>query len=52
MGAYEHIIKPEIADQVSVGYFKNLKDNMYEFSAETYYNTCNTRWIIKTVQMC
>ena len=30
-------IKPEIADQVGVGYFKNLKKNTYEFSIETYY---------------
>ncbi|TDO23264.1 TonB-dependent receptor [Pedobacter duraquae] len=30
-------IKPEIADQVSAGYFRNFKDNTYEFSAEVYY---------------
>lgn len=30
-------IKPEIADQVSTGYFTNFKDNTYEFSAEIYY---------------
>jgi hypothetical protein len=30
-------IKPEIADQVSTGYFENFKDNTYEFSAEIYY---------------
>lgn len=30
-------IKPQIADQVSVGYFKNFADNLYEFSVETYY---------------
>lgn len=30
-------IKPEIADQISTGYFRNLKDNVYEFSAEIYY---------------
>lgn len=30
-------IKPEIADQVSTGFFKNFKDNTYEFSVETYY---------------
>jgi len=35
--ASNNIIKPEISDQVSMGYFKNLKDNAYEFSAETYY---------------
>lgn len=32
-------IKPEIADQASIGYFKNFKDNTYEFSVETYYKT-------------
>jgi len=32
-----NIIKPELADQVSLGYFRNLVDNNYEFSAETYY---------------
>lgn len=30
-------IKPEIADQVSLGYFRNLHENKYEFSAEIYY---------------
>jgi len=30
-------IKPEIADQVSTGYYRNFKDNTYEFSAEIYY---------------
>jgi len=30
-------VKPEIADQVALGYFKNFKDNTYEFSVETYY---------------
>ncbi len=30
-------IKPEIADQVSAGWFRNFKDNTYEFSAEMYY---------------
>lgn len=30
-------IKPEIADQVSLGYFRNFADNMFEFSAEVYY---------------
>jgi len=32
-----NIIKPEIADQVSMGYFRNFKDNTYEFSIEGYY---------------
>lgn len=30
-------IKPEIADQFSAGYFRNFKDNTYEFSTEIYY---------------
>ncbi len=30
-------VKPQIVDQLSVGYFRNFKDNEYEFSFETYY---------------
>lgn len=30
-------VKPEIADQLSLGYFRNFKDNTYEFSTEVYY---------------
>lgn len=30
-------VKPEIADQFSVGYYRNFLDNKYEFSVETYY---------------
>ncbi len=30
-------IKPGISDQASVGFFKNSKDNQYEFSTEVYY---------------
>lgn len=30
-------IKPEIADQVALGFFKNSESNAYEFSAEVYY---------------
>lgn len=30
-------VKPEIADQISLGYFRNFKDNAYEFSCEIYY---------------
>jgi hypothetical protein len=30
-------IKPEIADQIALGYFRNFKRNRYEFSAEIYY---------------
>ena len=30
-------IKPEIADQVSTGYFRNFDENIFEFSSEIYY---------------
>lgn len=32
-----NIIKPEISDQVSLGYFRNFHENAYEFSVEGYY---------------
>jgi len=32
-------VKPQKADQFAVGYFRNLKDNSYETSAEIYYKT-------------
>ena len=34
-----NIIKPETGNQVSLGYFQNFNDNMFEFSAETYYKS-------------
>jgi hypothetical protein len=34
-------LKPQIADQIAVGYFRNMKDNMYEGSIETYYKWLN-----------
>lgn len=30
-------VKPQIADQFTVGYFRNFSDNTYEFSSELYY---------------
>ena len=30
-------VKPEIADQEALGYYRNFKDNQYEFSSEVYY---------------
>ncbi len=30
-------VKPEIADQVAMGYYRNFKENSYEFSSEIYY---------------
>ncbi|MFN8344306.1 MAG: TonB-dependent receptor [Spirosomataceae bacterium] len=32
-------IKPELADQISIGVFKNLENNPYEFSLEMYYKS-------------
>lgn len=32
-------VKPQIIDQVSVGYFRNFSDNMFEASVETYYKS-------------
>jgi len=37
--ASTNIIKPEISDQVSVGYYKNLAGNKYELTVEAYYKT-------------
>lgn len=30
-------VKPQLADQFAVGYFRNFQDNTYEFSFEVYY---------------
>ncbi|WP_210462606.1 TonB-dependent receptor [Rufibacter roseolus] len=32
-----HYTKPQIADQVAAGYFRNFQDNMFEASVEVYY---------------
>lgn len=32
-----YYLEPQLADQVSLGYFQNLKDNKYELSLEGYY---------------
>jgi hypothetical protein len=32
-----NLVKPEIADQFSVGYYRNFSENMYELSLESYY---------------
>jgi hypothetical protein len=31
------IVKPQIADQIALGFFRNFKDNMFETSVEVYY---------------
>jgi hypothetical protein len=35
--ANTNVIKPEISDQWSVGYYRNLADDRYELTVETYY---------------
>lgn len=32
-----YYLKPQIADQVAIGYFRNLNENMFEASVESYY---------------
>jgi hypothetical protein len=32
-------VKPQLVDQISLGYFRNFNDNAYEFSFETYYKS-------------
>jgi hypothetical protein len=34
-----NIVKPEISDQISGGYYSYFNDRMYEFSSEVYYKT-------------
>ncbi|HVS95435.1 MAG TPA: TonB-dependent receptor, partial [Puia sp.] len=34
-----NIVKPGIADQESIGYFRNFHDDRYEFSVEAYYKS-------------
>ncbi|MFA7274740.1 MAG: carboxypeptidase-like regulatory domain-containing protein [Crocinitomicaceae bacterium] len=32
-------VRPEIADQFTIGWYKNFKENTYEFSSEVYYKS-------------
>ena len=36
-------VKPEYANQGSIGYFRNIKDNMFESSVEVYYKQMNNQ---------
>jgi hypothetical protein len=36
-------VEPQILDQVALGYFKNLKDNMYSIEVETFYKEVKNR---------
>lgn len=39
----DNFIKPQIADQVALGYFKNFSDNDYSLEVETYYKKVKNR---------
>jgi hypothetical protein len=39
----DNFIKPQIADQVALGYFKNFNDGMYSLEVETYYKRVKNR---------
>lgn len=39
----DSFIKPQIADQVALGYFKNLENGMYSLEVETYYKEVQNR---------
>ena len=41
-------VKPQIADQVAAGYYKNFKDNGYESSVEVYYKDMQNQIDYKT----
>ena len=41
-------VKPQIADQVAAGYYKNFKDNGYESSVEVYYKDMKNQIDYKT----
>ncbi|WP_299366608.1 TonB-dependent receptor [Winogradskyella sp.] len=36
-------LKPQIANQFAIGYFRNFRDNMFSIEAETYYKTIDNR---------
>lgn len=36
-------LKPQLADQYAIGYFRNFKDNMYSIETEAYYKTVKNR---------
>lgn len=39
----DQFIKPQLADQVALGYFRNFKDGDYSLEAETYYKKIKNR---------
>ncbi|MCF8359401.1 MAG: TonB-dependent receptor [Prolixibacteraceae bacterium] len=41
-------VKPQIADQISLGFFRNFENHMYQLSAEVYYKTMQNQIDYKT----
>lgn len=41
--ANTNYIKPEVANQFSLGYFQNFSNNLFEFSAEVYYKNLSNQ---------
>ncbi|WP_281324042.1 TonB-dependent receptor [Flavobacterium sp. IMCC34518] len=39
----DNLIKPQIADQVALGYFRNFNEEMYSFEAEAFYKKIQNR---------
>ena len=39
----DNYIKPQIADQVALGYFRNIKEGVYSLEVETYYKKIQNR---------
>ncbi|MDG2433183.1 MAG: TonB-dependent receptor, partial [Flavobacterium sp.] len=39
----DNYIKPQLADQVAIGYFRNFKDDTYSLEVETYYKKVKNR---------
>jgi hypothetical protein len=39
----DNYIKPQLADQVAIGYFKNFNDNNYTLEVESFYKKVNNR---------
>jgi len=39
----DNFIKPQIADQIALGYFRNFKENRYSLEVETYYKEVQNR---------
>lgn len=42
----DRYIKPQVADQIAIGYFKNIRENTIEASVEAYY-----KWMDRTVEL-